>query len=65
MKIEIDLNEILSDEYGSESLNDSIRRQVIDKLHNDVKAGIGKKIDTEISLAINSEIKETPQNFYS
>lgn len=58
MKIEIDLNDILGGEYGSESLADSIRRQVIDKLTEDMYGNIGKKIDTEVSRVINETIKE-------
>lgn len=36
MKIEIDLNEILGDETGVETLADSVRRQVTDKLSREI-----------------------------
>ena len=57
MKIEIDLNNILGNEYGVETLEESVRRQVVDKLAHEIKSGIGKKIDSEISALIGSEIK--------
>lgn len=57
MKIEIDLNDILGDEYGSETLQESVRRQVIDNLTKTLEIGVGKKIDTEINALINEEIK--------
>ena len=58
MKIEIDLNEILGDEFGVETIQDSVRRQVMEKLTREVKSGIGKKIDTEISNLINNTLEE-------
>ncbi len=60
MKIEIDLNEILGDEYGAtESLAESIRRQVVEKLTSDLQKGISKKIDTEVSMAITAAITKS------
>lgn len=60
MKIEIDLKDILHDEdYGSETLQESIKRQVVEKLTASVSQGISKKIDTEISKAINEKIKKS------
>lgn len=60
MKIEIDLKDILHHEdYGSESVQESIRRQVVDKLTASVSQGIAKKIDEEISKAINEQIKKS------
>lgn len=58
MKIEIDLNDILGgdEEYGSETLNESIRRQVVDKLTKTVSEGIGKRIDVELARVIDEQI---------
>lgn len=57
MKIEIDLNDIMSDpEYGAETLNESIRRQVIDNVTRTIKDGIGKHIDTEVARIIDEQI---------
>jgi hypothetical protein len=53
MKIEIDLNDILGDEWGTETLADSVRRQVVEKLTQTVKEGVAKKIDHEVSRVIN------------
>ncbi|MDQ5884497.1 MAG: hypothetical protein QG556_837 [Pseudomonadota bacterium] len=58
MKIEIDLNEILGDESGVETLADSVRRQVTNKLAREIKENIGNQIDRELSQAINGTIKE-------
>lgn len=58
MKIEIDLNEILGDEDGVETLADSVRRQVINKLTYEIKTNIQKHIDIEISKFIQETIKE-------
>ncbi len=57
MKVEIDLNDILGDESGVETLQDSVRRQVVDHLGMEVKKGIGKQIDSEIAKIINEELK--------
>jgi len=58
MKIEIDLDEILGDESGAETLQESVRRQVVESIVANMKLGIGKKIDIEVSKAINDEIKK-------
>ncbi len=58
MKFEIDLNEILGDENGVESIQESVRRQVVEKLTSEVKSGIAKKIDIEIAKQINTSMKE-------
>jgi len=58
MKIEIDLDEILGGEFETETLSESIRRQVIEKLSSDIKNNIGKKIDNEIASFINDTIRE-------
>ncbi len=57
MKIEIDLNDILGDEYGVESLQDSVRRQVVDKLQKIIQDGVGKQIDHAVAIMINENIK--------
>lgn len=57
MKIEIDLNDILGDETGAESLADSVRRQIIDRLTNDVRKNIGAKVDAEVASEIQKCIK--------
>lgn len=60
MKIEIDLKDILFDEnYGPETMQESIRRQVVANIEKTVVAGIGKRIDIEISRAIDEQIKKS------
>lgn len=69
MKIQIDLNEILGDpEYGVETLQDSVRRQVVAALTQKISTGIEKKIDSEVAKDIDESIKKnieslTPQIF--
>jgi hypothetical protein len=58
MKIEIDLNDILGDESGAETLQESVRRQVIDSVTANIKKGVGDKIDAAISKTISAGIKE-------
>lgn len=62
MKIEIDLNDIMGDESGVETLADSVRRQVIEKLSREVKEGIGRKIDSELSQVIGSTIRQAMES---
>ena len=62
MKIEIDLNDILGDEFGAETLQDSVRRQVIAKMTDEINKGIGKKIDEEIALTIKKSLDEVAKN---
>jgi hypothetical protein len=58
MKIEIDLNEILQDEYGpTENLAESIRRQIIDSIAGEVKKGIQTRITEETQRVINEELQ--------
>lgn len=59
MKIEIDLNDILGDENGAESLQDSVRRQVIDNVSSVIKSGIKKKVDEEVAALIGDEVRKT------
>ncbi|MBO1362071.1 hypothetical protein J2D73_20015 [Acetobacter sacchari] len=55
MKIEIDLNEILRDEYGdAETMAESIHRQIVETVAKSAKEGVKKKIDEEVSAAIQS-----------
>lgn len=58
MKIEIDLNNILADEYGpAESLAQSIHRQVVESVKSEIDKGIKKQIDEELSKYIGTTIK--------
>lgn len=57
MKIEIDLNDILGDEFGSETLQESIKRQIVDHLINVSKAAVKDRINSEVAKAIDEEIK--------
>lgn len=57
MKIEIDLNDILGDENGAETLQESVRPQVIDSVSSTVKKGISAKIDAAISETITAAIQ--------
>jgi hypothetical protein len=56
MKFEIDLNDILSDEYGCETLQESVKRQVVENLTRVVEKGIKKQIDEEVSKAISENL---------
>jgi hypothetical protein len=57
MKVEIDLKDILFDEdYGPESLNESIRRQVIDSVKREIKDGVRLRINEEINKVISEEV---------
>lgn len=59
MKIEIDLNEILGDpEFGVETLQDSVKRQIVTALTQKIQSGITKQIDTEVAMAIDATIKK-------
>lgn len=59
MKIEIDLKDILHDEdYGSETMQESIRRQVVANIEKKVADGLSKRIDQEVSKAIDEQIKK-------
>ena len=60
MKIEIDLKDILHDEdFGSETMAESIKRQVVENIQKTLVAGINKKIDIEVSKAIDEQIKKS------
>lgn len=60
MKIEIDLKDILQDEFGSmESLGESIQRQVVSALKSKLQEGIKKQIDREVSQVIREQLELT------
>ena len=60
MKVEIDLNDILADEYGpTESLADSIHRQVVEHVAKKLDAGIKARIDTAVNELLNRAITES------
>jgi hypothetical protein len=56
MKFEIDLNDILGDEFGAETLQESVKRQVIGNLTEYVKKGVMDKLNIEVSAAIDKAI---------
>jgi hypothetical protein len=58
MKIEIDLNDILGDEYGAETLQESVKRQVISNLTSTLSQSVRKKIDDETRQVIDEEIRK-------
>lgn len=60
-KIEIDLNDILGDEYGTESLQESVRRQVVDKVTSLVSETTAKRINDEIAKVMDEEIRKAVQ----
>lgn len=57
MKIEIDLNDILGDEDGVETLQESVRRQVLDSLSRTIKEGVQKRVNEETSRILNEELQ--------
>ena len=58
MKIEIDLNEILTDEFGpSENLAESIRRQVVESVKADINKKVKAQIENELSVHLQNSIK--------
>lgn len=57
MKIEIDLNDIMYDEnYGGETISESVRRQVIQAVKSDIEKGIKHKINEEVNKIITEEV---------
>jgi len=58
MKVEIDLNDILGDEEGAETLSESVRRQVIDSIKAQIKSETSRKIDEAVSLTISQAIND-------
>lgn len=63
MKIEIDLQDILGDEYGDmESLAQSIERQVIDNITNTLSSTLSKKIISNIGDSVTEMIDGEVKN---
>lgn len=59
MKVEIDLQDILGDEYGDmESLSDSIQRQVKEAIENRIAKGIMQRVNDEVDKIIQLKIGE-------
>ena len=58
MKIEIDLNDILGDEYGTETIQESVKRQVVEKLKSGIEQRVIKEIELEVSRKIDQEISK-------
>jgi hypothetical protein len=59
MKIEIDLQDILGDEYGDmESLAQSIERQLVSHLKDNLAKKIQERIDSEVADIISSKVSE-------
>lgn len=56
MKVEIDLNDIMGDEYGAETLQESIRRHVVESLTKTIKEGVGRQIEIEVARILKEEI---------
>ena len=57
MKIEIDLNEILGDENGVETLQESVRRKVIESLEKSIKAGVQRQIGKATTRVIDETLR--------
>ena len=59
MKLEIDLNDIMNDEYGnaSETLQESIRRQVVDAIAKPLQQQIKDRINEETSRILNEQLQ--------
>ena len=56
MIIEIDLNDILGDEFGNESMRESIKRQIIDSLKSDISVKIKRLIEDELTKEIKDQV---------
>ena len=58
MKIEIDLREILTDEFGNnENLAETIKSEIVKNLSDTLSKGINDKITKEVAKLIDDEIK--------
>lgn len=59
MKIEIDLNDVFQDEDGtpSESLSESVKRQIIDSIVARTRADVNQRISDAISKIVDDEVK--------
>lgn len=60
MKIEIDLNDVFRDEDGNpdESLEESVRRQVLERLSGDLRKRLFSRLDEELSAVMNKQLSE-------
>ncbi len=60
MKIEIDLDDIFRDENGepNESLQESIRRQALDKLSGDLRQRLFNGLDQELSETMRKQLND-------
>lgn len=60
MKIEIDLNDVFRDDEGNpdESLEESVRRQVIARLTEDYRKKMFARFDSELSSIMQSQIAD-------
>lgn len=58
MKIEIDLNDIFRDENGNpdESIEESVRRQVVSRLTEDYRKKMFARFDSELSTIMQTQI---------
>ena len=63
MEIKIDLNDILRDGegYETESVEESIRRQVIDRLSGDLRKRLFERMDRELAEQLSALVKEAAQ----
>lgn len=57
MKFEVDLNDILGDEYGAETLQDSVRRQVVERVTAYVEKGVKDQINAAVSETITQQLQ--------
>ena len=60
MKIEIDLNDVFRDEDGNpdETLEESVRRQIISRLTEDYRKRLFSRFDTELTDIMQSQIAD-------
>ena len=59
MKIEIDLKDILTEEYGPpESLAESIHRQIVEQLKLEIKSDLKDKINQQIDKIVTEMVKD-------
>lgn len=58
MKIEIDLDDVFRDEEGgpAESVQESVRRQIIDRLSGDMRKRLFARLDEELSTIMREQI---------
>lgn len=58
MKIQVDLAQIFTDEDGAptESMEEAIRRQIIDRLTGDMRKRLTQQVDTALAAVMEAEI---------